>query len=77
MSAEFSFNHGQKYPFDADGENVAREPADWAVKAARGIFADLTDRRGSGLEDVDHDIREEMVDSVAEIIRFAAKAAGL
>lgn len=72
-SARSSLNTGQQYPYDADDEGNARDTQDWAVRAARGIVADLTDRRGIkwGFNGVDHDARMEIVDTLAEIIRVA------
>ena len=50
-------------------------PTDWAHYAARGILADLTDRRGvkHGFDDIDEDVRVEMVAAMAEIIRSASR----
>lgn len=58
---------GQRYPYDDSNEG------DWAAKAARGVIADLTDRRNikHGFDDVDPDVRVEIVQQMAEIIRLA------
>ena len=66
---------GTKYPFDASDNGRPRKPRDWAVVAARGVIANLMDRRGIkwAFQDIDHDTRKEIVDSLAEIIRLAAK----
>lgn len=80
--AEFRLRHGEKYPFDApDGwweqdDDRAPPPAtDWAHLAARGVLCDMNDRRGikRGFEGIDEDVRKEIVESVAEIIRAAHK----
>lgn len=74
-------DHGSKFPYDAgsnfwegDGNSTPPQALDWAHAAARGILADLLDRRGVkyALEEVDHDVRVEMVESLANIIREAA-----
>ena len=46
---------------------------DWAHTAARGVLADLCDRRGVKweLEKIDHDVRAELTQSLACIIRQA------
>lgn len=75
--AKFRLEHGAKYPYDLDeGEDAQPEPAtDWAHAAARGVLADLLDRRGIKweLEKVDQDVRVELTQSLAEIIRLAGK----
>ena len=75
MSAENTFNRGQRFPYDNDDEGVARDPMDWAVRAARGAIAELSARGGldNALDSVDREDRPEIVDSLAEIIRFAAR----
>lgn len=74
MSVEMYYNRGQEYPYDGGEKAKARKPADWAVKAARGVLSNLSDRRGikQELEQVDDDVREELIDTIAEIIRHAA-----
>lgn len=71
---------GNEYPYDApdswwngDIEVEPPAPTDAAHAAARGIIHDLKDRRGIkvGFTDVDEDIRKEIVDRLAEIIRQA------
>lgn len=85
-NAEKRLEHGARFPYDApDSWNEAypSEPApvasDWAQSAARGVLADLLDRRGIKqlLEDLDEDVRVEMVTSLAEIIRTASEAGNL
>lgn len=48
-----------------------REPADSYELAALAVIADLTDRRGvkHQLENIDADVRAEIVESLTEIIR--------
>lgn len=75
--AQFAINHGNRWPYDAPDEWNGREPApavvDWAHSAVRGILANLSDRRSirNSLEDVDHEIRIEIVSVLADIIREA------
>lgn len=63
------YTKGNLYPYDGD----KKQKPDWAHKAARGVIADLCDRRGIkwGFNDVDEDVRVEIVESLAEIIRVA------
>lgn len=78
--AKHTLEHGAEFPYDADdkwwrGNGKNPPPAkDWAVSAARGVLADLNDRRGikHGFEGVGEDVRAEIVESLAEIIRLAA-----
>ncbi len=74
--AQRSYEHGKKFPYDGSGTGRSRKPKDWAVSAARGVLADLADRRDikRGFENVDHDVRKEIVDALAAIIRHAAKS---
>ncbi|WP_449122204.1 hypothetical protein [Pseudomonas viridiflava] len=72
MSAKSSLEMGAEFPYDDDNDTPS--PAvDWAHAAARGVLADLGDRRGVGqeLEQVDDETRVELVQAVAEIIRLA------
>ena len=78
MSMDISkhrLEHGAQYPYDGTfEENSPPTPAtDWAHAAARGVLADLSDRRGIKweLDKVEHDVRVELVNSVAAIIRLA------
>ena len=72
--------HGAEFPYDAgqdfwqDKIEIPPPPTDWAHAAARGVLADLTDRRGikHELEQVDYDVREELTQTMASIIRHAA-----
>ena len=74
---------GARYPYDApdswwkDAGAAAPPAVDWAHYAARGILADLTDRSGIkySFDNIDDDVRAEMVTTLAEIIRTAAQEA--
>lgn len=68
---------GDKSPYDCDGEE-SLPPKDWAHRAARGVIANLEDRSGIGniLDDLDLDIKVEVVDALAEIIRDAHRESG-
>ena len=67
--AKHSIEIGLKYPYNE------REPIDNYELAALGILANLNDRRSikQGFYGVDLDIREEIVTSLADIIREATK----
>jgi len=78
---QISLNHGGNFPYDAPdkwwdgtGENPPA-PDDWAHAAARGVAADLQGRGGikHGFDNIDEDIRTEIISSLAAIIRLAAK----
>lgn len=86
MIAKQRLKHGNDFPFDApdawwegDATNP-QPPKDWAHAAARGVVADLQDRRSikHGLErgNIDENIRTEIVETLAEIIREAANEKG-
>jgi hypothetical protein len=71
---------GERYPYDAtdewmdtNHEDTAPPAEDWAHAAARGILADLTDRRDvkRGFENVDEEVRRELVASLRRIILLA------
>ncbi len=71
-------DHGNRFPFDAPNDWLRKSdpPArDWAHRAARGILADLNDRRGikQGFADIDQERRAEIVETMAAIIRLAHK----
>lgn len=77
-NANLCLNRGDTYPYDDpnrfNDDGIPVVPArDWAHRAARGILADLSDRRGikHELEMVDDDVRIELTESLAEIIRQA------
>ena len=76
---------GAEYPFDAraewdeHGDRVSPPPpVDWAHAAARGVIADMSDRRGLRdlLDSVQRDVRVNIVQSIADIIRSAAPCNG-
>lgn len=87
--AENELKHSDKYPYDALDAWWKNEvphksiplsddrKGDWAMRAARGIISDLQDRRDikRGFENVDEDVRVEIVNSLAEIIRTAYRQA--
>lgn len=75
----FQIEMGTNYPYDAsdawweaDGKKPPRHK-DWAHAAARGVLADLQDRGGikHGFDNVDEDVRRDIVESLAAIIRLA------
>lgn len=67
--AKQSIELGAKYPYDSV------PPLDWAHVAAHGIVADLNDRSGikNGFRGVDPDVRREIVESIAAIIRESSR----
>ncbi len=81
MSAQTSLESGDRFPYDASDKwwNASGDeppaPWDWAHRAARGVIADLSDRRTikRGFEQVDEETRGEIVSSLAEIIRAASR----
>lgn len=70
--AEFTLKLGIEYPYDL---NEAGHPDAWHYQAARGVMADLMDRRAIKwtLGDLDPDVRVEIVQALAEIILAARK----
>lgn len=77
MEINSNLIHGDKYPYDTNGE-AGVPPKDWAHRAARGVLANLSDRSGVGsaLSDIDLDIKVEIVETLAEIIRDAHRESG-
>lgn len=84
MNAKQNLEHGSQYPFDApyswweDGlEEHLPMSGDWAVIAARGVIADLQDRRDIkqtlSIHRIDDDVRAEIIQTLAAIIREALK----
>lgn len=81
--ARRTLQRGLDFPYDAPDQwwegmlgASPPPPVDWAHAAARGVVADLTDRRGIKREfgDLDEDVRKDIVESLAEIIREAQRA---
>lgn len=75
LDALQALDRGERFPYEHLLDPGNNAPAkDWAHKAARGVLADLTDRRGvkHALEAVDSETRKEIVDQLALIIREAA-----
>lgn len=69
---------GSEFPFDApdsfwEDSSDAPPAVDWAHAAARGIINNLQGRRGikNQLENIDEDLRVEIVQELAELIRLA------
>ena len=92
--ALFCMQQGEEYPYDASDawndtvDDAAAPPAeDWAHNAARGIIANLRDRRGikrgiianlrdrrgvkHGFTNVDEDVRQDVVAAIRHIILLA------
>jgi hypothetical protein len=79
--AQLRIEFGAHFPYDGGADfwedrNPVPPPAvDWAHSAARGVLADLLDRRGIkwAIDDeaIDHETRAEIVQSLAAIIRAA------
>lgn len=67
-----SLSRGDDFPYELNGGDN-KTPPDWAHRAARGVIADLQDRRGlkNELAAVHMDDRKEIVASLAAIIRTA------
>ncbi len=72
MSAKQKLEMGEQSPYE-DSSDTPSPATDWAHAAARGVLADLVDRRGVGneLEQIDDEVRNEIVQELAEIIRLA------
>lgn len=75
-NAEWSLKQGERVPYDYDKKFCAGcpQPAkDCAHLAARGILANMTDRKGiaNGFENIDYDVIVEITESIANIIRLA------
>lgn len=67
---------GAQFPYDASDDAVRTPPpaTDWAHTAARGVIADLQDRRGikHAFDNLDEDVRKEITGDMAAIIRAAS-----
>lgn len=78
-AAEHTLRQSREYPYDAPDAwwegNGNNPPAakDWAHAAARGVLSDLQDRGGikHGFANIDQDIRLDIVNALADIIRLA------
>jgi len=68
--------HGQEYPYDSEeyfnGEKSLPQVS-WQRAAALAVLSNLGDRRGikHELDNVDMDVREEIVDTLSKIIGLA------
>ena len=79
--ARFMLRIGSDYPYDStdewqehfSGSRLPPPAVDWAHAAARGVIAELSDRRGikHGFNRVDEEVRLNIVESIASIIREA------
>jgi hypothetical protein len=75
--AQRCLSDGACFPYDApdewfeqSGEPLPPPARDWSHRAARGVLANLSDRRGikHALSDIDEEVRHDIVDSLAAII---------
>ena len=75
MDAKTTLLFGSDYPYDMTDNEEFVMSTDPAIQAARGVVFDLCDRRDikRGFENVDEDIRQEIISALAEIIREAYK----
>lgn len=74
MSATQNLEAGSKFPYDQPDDVDAPVPAtDWAHAAARGVLSNLRGRGGIGneLEQLDEELRQEIISEAAEVIRQA------
>jgi hypothetical protein len=77
--SKHDIERGADYPYDApdawhkSDSREALPEVDWAHKAARGIIHNLSDRRDikRGFYGVDEDVRKEIVECMAAIIKEA------
>lgn len=71
--AQRTLDFADNHPYDEDSSPV--EDQDWCYRAARGVIEDLLDRRGikNSLNDVDCDVRIDIVRSLSDVIREAYK----
>lgn len=73
---ESAIRRANEFPYDGyddDGEIAALQHTGWPETAARAIIGDLSDRRGikHGFDNIDFEIRQEIVAHLAAIIRYA------
>lgn len=68
--AQLTYELGQKYRYDH--AYPVSDDDDWAVKTARAICADLSDRSGIKHEmgRVDDEVRSDIISMLADVIRF-------
>ena len=78
MTPKQWLKHGSLFPYDASDswwEKGGKPPpsASKAHTAARGVIAELQDRRGikHGFDGIDEELRKEIVETLAQIIREA------
>lgn len=73
MDTMVCLRQGTERPYDYTRRGAS---VDWAHTAARGVVANLLDRRGikTMLELTDARVRVEIIDDLADVIREAAKA---
>lgn len=76
QAKSFPYDAPDSYQEDYDTNKQPPVAKDWCHLAARGVLANLLGRRGirPALEDLDEDIRIDIIDSVTEIIRAAHKS---
>lgn len=70
-----SIQSGKESPYDRNEDNETHKPLTPERIAAYGVLNDLMDRRGIkwALEEIDFEIREEIVENLAGIIKEAMK----
>lgn len=69
---EFTFKHGNQFPYDGESDSEAVEPAKNASESAiRGILANLTDRRGikQPLHDLELEARQKLFGALIELAK--------
>lgn len=89
LPASFWLSHGNRYPYDANdhwwkvekqvGAPQTMTTDDWAFRAARGIMGNFMDRNVIGeatRNNVDEDVRTEVIETMAGIIRAAKSEEG-
>jgi len=70
-NAGHSLQMGEWYPYDGCNDGTSSGiRVDWAVKAARGVIADLLSRN-LDLDVSSEDIRAEIIESLGDVIRLA------
>lgn len=65
--------HGLQFPYDGNDESEMPQPLTPERKAAYGVIEELLGRKGldHALEDIDQEIRKELVEAVAGIVKVA------